>query len=368
MNAHLKKFDWLIFTVICLLLVTSYFFVLSAASDRYAWRQLLWIGIGLCVFFSIVKLDYSWVARHSYLYYLIALALLLLVLVLGKPVHGSKRWFSFGLFSIQPSEFMKIAYVLALSRYLAYKKERDSFFSLLVPLILTIIPVALIAKQPDLGTSLILLPIFCTILFISGAKVKHFVSMLGIGMASIPLIWLFLLRSYQKARIIGFLWPEASGDWGAGYHKLQSLIAVGSGGLWGEGWKDGAQSQLGLIPEQHTDFIFSVISEEFGFLRGGIILGLYLIFILCSLGIATRCRDPLGRLIVIGFVTMFATQIFINVGMTLGIAPITGLTLPFMSYGGSSMITSFVALGFIINVRLRTKIVFSAEEILHRPT
>ncbi|MGR3178507.1 MAG: rod shape-determining protein RodA [Candidatus Anammoxibacter sp.] len=363
MNINIRKFDWLMFPVICLILTTGFYFVWSAANITYAWKQLLWIGIGLIVFFSIIMLDYSKITKYSYIYYFIALFLLLLVLILGKQIHGSRRWLSFGIFSIQPSEFMKIAYILALSRYMAHKRDMDHFSGLLVPLTLTIIPIAFIAKQPDLGTGLILLPIFCSIFFIAGTKLTHLFILIGIGISSAPLIWIFLLKSYQKARILGFLWPNQEGDWGAGYHRLQSLIAVGSGRLFGSGWGNGIQSQRGFIPEQHTDFIFSVISEEFGFLRASAIIILYAIFVICGLGIAINSKDKLGRLIIVGLVTMISTQILINIGMTLGIAPITGLTLPFMSYGGSSILSSFIALALIINVRMRSKIVFAKEDL-----
>ncbi|MGR3316938.1 MAG: rod shape-determining protein RodA [Candidatus Anammoxibacter sp.] len=359
---NIKNFDWLMFPVICLILTISFCFVWSAADITYAWKQLLWIGIGLVVFFFIIMLDYSKIAKYSYVYYFLVLFLLLLVLVFGKQIHGSRRWFSLGIFSIQPSEFMKIAYILALSKYMSYKRDTEHFFGLLVPLILTIIPIAFIARQPDLGTGLILLPIFCSIFFIAGTKLKHLFLLIGIGISSMPLIWLFLLKSYQKARILGFLWPGQNGDWGAGYHRLQSLIAVGSGGLFGSGWGNGVQSQRGFIPEQHTDFIFSVISEEFGFLRASAIIFLYAIFVICGLGIAINSKDKLGRLIIVGLVVMISTQVLINIGMTLGIAPITGLTLPFMSYGGSSILSSFIALALIINIRMRSKIAFAKEE------
>lgn len=361
MSISIRKFDWLMFPIICLILTASFFFVWSASDITYAWKQLLWIGLGLIVFFSILKLDYAKITKYSYIYYFSALFLLLLVLVFGRQIHGSRRWFSLGAFSMQPSEFMKIAYILALSKYMACKRDLDHFCSLLVPLILTIIPMAFIAKQPDLGTSLILLPVFCAIFFVAGTKIKHLLSLIVIGIASLPLMWLFLLKGYQKARIIGFLWPDKNRDWGAGYHRLQSLIAVGSGRLFGDGWGSGVQSQMGFVPEQHTDFIFSVISEEFGFLRTSAIIILYAVFILCGFGIAVKSRDKLGRLIVVGLATMLAFQIFINIGMTLGIAPITGLTLPFMSYGGSSILSSFIALALIINVRIRSKIAFARE-------
>lgn len=362
---YIKKFDWLMFLIVCLMLTTSFFFIWSSSSAAYAWKQLVWIVAGMSVFFCLLVMDYSKVARYSYFYYLLILTLLLLVLLVGNPIHGSRRWFSMGKVSFQPSEFMKIVYVLAFSKYMSYKREKDSIWNLLVPLALTIIPVVLIAKQPDLGSSLILLPIFCAILFAAGTKLRYLLTLIGIGISAVPLLWLFLLKSYQKIRITGFLLPNENSDWGAGYQRLQSLIAVGSGGLFGRGWGNGVQSQLNFVPEQHTDFIFSIISEEFGFFRACSLLGLYMLFLLCGLGIAIKSRDPLGRLIVVGFMAMFVTQIFVNVGMTLGISPITGLTLPFMSYGGSSMISSFLALAFIINVRTRSKIVFAKEELMY---
>ncbi|MGR3219951.1 MAG: rod shape-determining protein RodA [Candidatus Anammoxibacter sp.] len=366
MNTNIRKFDWLMFPVICLILTTSFYFVWSAADITFARKQLLWIGIGLFVFFSIISLDYTKITKYSYVYYFIALFLLLLVLVFGKKIHGSRRWFSLGIVSIQPSEFMKIAYILALSRYMSYKRDMNRFVGLLTPLILTIIPIAFIAKQPDLGTGLILLPIFCSIFFVAGIRLKHLFILIGIGISSMPLIWLFLLKSYQKGRIIGFLWPDQNRDWGAGYHRLQSLIAVGSGRLFGSGWRNGIQSQRGFIPEQHTDFIFSVISEELGFLGASAVIVLYAIFVICGLGIAINSKDKLGRLIIVGLVTMISTQVLINIGMTLGIAPITGLTLPFMSYGGSSILSSFIALALIINVRMRSKIAFAKEELPYK--
>ena len=162
-------------------------------------------------------------------------------------------------------------------------------------------------------------------------------------------------------RIIGFLWPEKATDWGAGYHRLQSLIAVGSGGMFGTGWGNGTQNQMKFLPERHTDFIFAVISEEWGFLRACFVLFLYIVFLTCGIGIARSTREPCGRLVVIGLVTMFATQIVVNVGMTLGVAPIVGITLPFISYGGSSMLTSFIALSIMFNIKMRSKIDLASE-------
>ncbi len=221
---------------------------------------------------------------------------------------------------------------------------------------------ALIFMQPDLGSGLILLPIFFAMVFITGARIKHFSLLIPAGLAALPLGWFFLLHEYQKARIIGFIWPSETQDWGAAYHRLQSLVAIGSGGVLGQGWKQGVQTQLNILPEPHTDFIFSVIAEEWGFLRTFGVMIIFLVFIIAILGIAYRTRDPVGRLVLIGFVAMFSTQIFINIAMALGVAPITGLNLPFVSYGGSSLVSSLLALSLIINVGIRNRVVLTRED------
>jgi rod shape determining protein RodA len=251
---------------------------------------------------------------------------------------------------------MKITLVLTLARFLRYKKYGLGIFDIGISLLLTLIPMALIIKQPDLGTAMIMIPILLSILYTAGIRFSHLLLFIGAGLAISPLLWMFLLKSYQKMRIIGFLWPEKTSDWGAGYHRLQSLIAIGSGGLLGTGWGNGTQNQMKFLPERHTDFIFAVIAEEWGFLRACFVLLLYIVFLTCGIGIARSTREPCGRLIVIGLVTMFATQIVLNICMTLGIAPIVGITLPFISYGGSSMLTSFIALSIIFNIKMRSKI------------
>jgi rod shape determining protein RodA len=242
------------------------------------------------------------------------------------------------------------------------KKSISGFSGVIFPLALTLLPMALIIKQPDLGTSLILLPIFFAIMFVAGTRIKYIFVLIAFGLASIPLFWFFMLKGYQKARVVSFLWPDTVSSWGEGYHRMQSLIAVGSGGSFGSGWGSGVQSQLNFLPQGHTDFIFSVIAEEWGFYRSCAILCLYIVFLACSIGIAVNTRDAYGRLIVAGFTAMFASQILINVAMTIGLAPITGLTLPFISYGGSSLISSFIALSFMFNVRMRSRIALASEE------
>ncbi len=351
-----KNFDWLLFPLICIILTIGIFFVWSASSEKFLLKQLVWILMGLTLFFTLLYFDYLSFANYAYIIYGGVLFLLILLLVFGGSVKGSQRWFSIGSFSIQPSEFMKITLVLTLARFLQYSKYGLGFFDIGISLLLTCIPMALIVKQPDLGTALILVPILLSVLYTAGIRLYQLALFLGAGIAMTPLLWLFLLKPYQKLRILGFLWPDKTADWGAGYHRLQSLIAVGSGGVFGSGWGNGTQNQMRFLPERHTDFIFAVIAEEWGFLRACFVLLLYMVFITCGIGIARSTRDPCGRLIVVGLVTMFATQIVVNICMTLGIAPIVGITLPFMSYGGSSMLTSFIALSLIFNVKMRSKI------------
>ena len=351
-----KNFDWLLFPILCIILTVGIFFVWSASSEKFVFKQLVWILVGFTLFFTLLYFDYLLFAHYAYIIYACALFLLVLLLGLGGSVKGSQRWFSIGSFSIQPSEFMKITLVLTHARFLRYKKYGLGLFDIGISLLLTFIPMALIVKQPDLGTALIMVPILLSMLYTAGIRLYQLLLFIGTGLAISPLLWMFILKSYQKLRIIGFLWPEKTADWGAGYHRLQSLIAVGSGGLLGTGWGNGTQNQMKFLPERHTDFIFAVIAEEWGFLRACFVLFLYIVFITCGIGIARSTREPCGRLIVVGLVTMFATQIVVNICMTLGIAPIVGITLPFISYGGSSMLTSFIALSIIFNIKMRSKI------------
>lgn len=351
-----KNFDWLLFPLICIILAVGIFFVWSASSEKFLFKQLVWVLMGFTLFFTLLYFDYLSFANYAYIIYAGVLFLLLLLLAFGGSVKGSRRWFSISSFSIQPSEFMKITLVLILAQFFRYAKYDLGFLNIGISLLLTGIPMALIVTQPDLGTALVMVPILLSILYTAGIRLYQLALFIGAGIAISPVLWLFLLKPYQKLRIIGFLWPDKTADWGAGYHRLQSLIAIGSGGLWGAGWGNGTQNQMRFLPERHTDFIFAVIAEEWGFLRACFVLLLYIFFLTCGIGIARNTREPCGRLIVVGLVTMFATQIVVNICMTLGIAPIVGITLPFMSYGGSSMLTSFIALSLIFNVKMRSKI------------
>ena len=360
-NIKPKNFDWIIFPLICLMLIIGAYFILSASNEKYVMKQFVWIGIGFIFFFMLLSFDYLLFAYYSYIIYVCVLCLLVLLLILGDSVKGTRRWFSIGSFSIQPSEFMKITLILALARFLRYKKYGLGLFDVGIAILLTIVPMALIIKQPDLGTALILVPVLIAMLYVAGIRIFYLISLFCLSLAVSPLLWFFVMHPYQKMRILGVLWPEKTADWGAGYHRLQSLIAVGSGGLLGAGWGNGSQNRLKFLPERHTDFIFAVIAEEWGFLRACFILFLYVVFFMCGLGIAMNTREPFGRLVVVGVFTMFATQVVVNIAMNLGIAPIVGMTLPFISYGGSSMLASFIALSIVFNVKSRSKIDLASE-------
>lgn len=357
-----RGFDWLVFISICGLFTIGLFFIWSAASQGHVLKQLIWMGLGLGVFFVLLSLDYLSIVRYAYVYYLLGILALLAVLLLGASVRGSRRWFDLGPVNFQPSEFLKIILVLALAKYLMYKDSYKKLHVLAVSLAFTLIPLMLIFMEPDLGTGMILPPIFFAMVFVTGARIKHFILLVPMALASLPLMWFVLLRGYQKDRVFGFLWPNVNQDWGAAYHRLQGLIAIGSGGVLGQGWGKGVQTQLGVLPEPHTDFIFAVVAEEWGFLRTVLVILLYVTFLAGTLGIARRTRDPVGRLILTGLAAMFASQGLINMAMVLGLAPIAGINLPFVSYGGSSLLTSFIALSLIINVGMRNKVNLARED------
>ena len=228
-----KNFDWLLFPILCAILTVGILFIWSASSEKFVFKQLALIGIGFTFFFILLCFDYFIFASYAYIFYACTIIFLILLLCLGGAVKGSQRWFAIGSFSVQPSEFMKIALILVLARFLQYKKYGLGLFDIGISLLLTFVPMALIIKQPDLGTALIMIPILFSILYTAGIRLYQLFTLLFSGIAFSPLIWMFLLKPYQKMRVVAFLWPEKATDWGAGYHRLQSLIAIGSGGLSG---------------------------------------------------------------------------------------------------------------------------------------
>ena len=353
----IKNFDmWLV--IICLLLgcagIASIYSTTHFMKDSDLFlRQIMWLGMGLLAMFVTTLFNYRTIKRWAYIIYGLSIILLVAVIFIGKSALGAQRWLMLGPFSFQPSEFAKLALFVALAKYLTPETmERKRFYSrdLFICLILFIIPFLLIMKQPDLGSALVLIPGFIAMLYFAGAGIKYLLALLGIGAGISPVVWLFL-KDYQKARLFVFFNPNMD-PLGAGYHLAQSKITIGSGKLLGKGFLMGTQTQLRFLPKQHTDFIFSVIGEEFGFIGVSCVLILYLLIIYRSMR-ATLTGDLFGRLLVVGIISGIIFQIFVNIGMSTGIMPVTGIPLPFLSYGGSSLIFTFIGIGLILNIRMR---------------
>ena len=348
-----RDFDWallLIALMLCAIgLVEIYSSTLSMES-YFFFRQLVWVGVGVLLLFVVAAIDYHVLAEHVLLLYIGTVLLLAYVLFFGHTVAGSRAWFGIGSLGLQPSEIAKMVVVIALARYLAELNQRYMSLSQIVTAVaICALPVLLVALQPDLGTAITFIPIVAFGLFVRGVRPAVLVSGLLVVILLLPLTWL-VLKDYQKDRIITFLQPETD-PLGSGYQVIQSKIAIGSGGFWGKGLFEGSQNQLGFLPTRHTDFIFSVVAEELGFVGVSITLGLLLALVLRALSGALMPRDTLGLFIVVGVVGMFVFHILVNVGMVIGFMPITGLPLPFVSYGGSSVLTAFIGLGLIISVR-----------------
>ncbi len=320
-------------------------------SKSFILKQMSWIVMGTVLFILMINFSYQKFIDMAYFLYGVNIMFLILVLLIGGARLGAQRWFSIGNFAFQPSEFIKLNLILALASYIGSRKEAmPNLTSLFVPIVLLALPFILVIVQPDLGTALILLPIFFSMLLIGGANLKYLIAMAIAGMAALPFFWHFM-HGYQKQRLLVFLDPNID-PLGAGYTIIQSKVAVGSGGLFGKGWLGGTQNQLNFLPERHTDFIFSVVGEEWGFMGSAVLVLLYFFIIKRALAIASLTTDIYGKLIASGVAVMLALQIVINIGMTIGLMPVVGIPLPLVSYGGSSLIATFVAIGLLINVAL----------------
>ena len=352
----LKKFNWSLIALEVILFGIGIWNLMSATGVQdkslglYK-SQALWFGIGMCLTAIILVLHYSIFSRLAYIIYFANLILLGAVLVLGKSSLGAKRWIGIGAFRIQPSEFMKLSVVICLAKYFETDPTVGGFGirELLLPTLLVGLPSLLIMLQPDLGTALIIMLTFASMMLFIRIQPKTLLTIAICAMIALPTVYRFGLKPYQKQRLVSFIDP-ASDRKGSGYNSIQSMIAVGSGQLFGKGYKKGTQSQLNFLPEHHTDFIFSVFSEEHGFVGGVILLSLYLIFLLNGLSVAYQSHDKFGILLALGLMTIFFWHIFINMGMVMGLLPIVGVPLPFLSYGGSSLVTSILAVAILTNI------------------
>ncbi|MFH1848013.1 MAG: rod shape-determining protein RodA, partial [Candidatus Omnitrophota bacterium] len=275
-----------------------------------------------------------------------------LVLILGKTALGAQRWLNIGGFSLQPSEFTKIVFIIVMASYLGRVRLRITEpASVFGALVITGVPFALILVQPDLGTALMLIPILFAMLFAAGTMKRYLIVIASSGILALPVFWHFL-KAYQQKRLLVFINPDID-PLGAGYTIIQSKIAIGSGGIFGKGWLSGTQNLLNFLPERHTDFMFSVVGEEWGFIGGFIVIALYIALIKRGFSIAEETTEIHGKLMAVGITTMLAFQVIVNVSMTLGLMPVVGLPLPLMSYGGSSLWTTMTCIGLLLNVKMR---------------
>ena len=352
-----RKRSYLLPSALILLLILGCAALYSAsysgepgAKISYVALQLRWIAIGACLAGLVFIINYKRLLELSYLFYAANLILLLIVMFIAQPKLGAARWVSFFGVNCQPSELMKLVIILTLARFLSsYKYKEAGAGCVAVCLILVFFPVILILKQPDLGTSLIFIPILFAMLYIWGIRLRYIVLTFISGAAAAPLLWT-LLKDYQKQRLLVFINPDID-PLGAGYTIIQSKIAIGSGGFWGKGLLRGSQGQLNFLPEHHTDFIFSCIGEEWGFIGAVIVILLFFIIIWEGLNIAQRSENMEKKLLAVGISTLFVLHVVINICMCIGLMPVVGLPLPFISYGGSHIIVFLILAGILLNLK-----------------
>jgi rod shape determining protein RodA len=350
--------DWALLTAVLALCALGVIMIYSTTADptrgtsRMYLTQLYAIVIGLGAMVFMLTLDYRTFTDKSHLIYFGLIALLLYVMFFGQVQMGARRWIPLKVFNLQPSEFAKVGVALVLAKFCGENRGTPSWTDLAIGGVLTAIPLGLIAKEPDLGTAVTLIPVFIAVAYLAGMRMRILGMLLLAALLAAPIAWKFALKDYQKSRISTFLDPSQDAK-GAGYQQIQARITVGSGGLTGKGFKQGTQGQLRFLPVAHNDFIFSVLAEEQGFAGVLVALGLYLFVILRALEAARLAKDRLGAYLVLGVLASFTFQVVYNVTMSAGLAPVKGLTLPLMSYGGSSMIATLAGFGLVLNVRMR---------------
>ncbi len=372
----------LVGTGLACIYVTDTHYVRGHDGPANAVKQGVRVVVGVLLGLAVLRIGYQRIARYAYVLLFAALALLVPLLLakllhtsfggLTAPRNGAYRWLHLPGFPLQPSELMKVAYVLALAWYLRYRKNYRGLGGLMIPVVLSAVPLGLILMEPDLGTALLILPVLFAMLLMAGAKSRHLLLVILIGMSAAPLAW-GVIKGYQRARVTAVLLqsdglrlaviesPEKYGwlaskrqamEWAAssGYQLVHSKNAMGSGRWLGNGWGQGTYATHSLLPDRHNDFVFSLIGHQWGLLGCLVVIVCYVVIVLAGVRIAASTVEPFGRLLAVGIVALIATQVVINLGMTVGLLPITGMTLPFVSYGGSSMLTNFVAVALLIGV------------------
>ncbi len=371
---NLLHVDWLLMLFVILLAVTGWLTMYSASASSdisYFHKQIIFFVAGFLVALFIACLDYRFLVSLAPLMYIVALGLLLWVELAGVEVKGSGRWLQIGTIRIQPSELSKVVMIFFLTWYLTTLGERIRRFHWFVSaFIVTAIPMALILKQPNLGTAASMVPLLLGMLYVAGCRMRHLMLVILAGLSLVPIVWVQLkdfdinnpterqafyeLKHYQKQRIYAFLNPEHDIR-GSGWHTYQSKITVGSGGMTGRGYLNGKQTRLNYLPEHHTDFIFSLLAEERGFLGSAIVIGFFCAFLLRGLMFARDCPEMMGTLLATGAVVILAFHVFVNIAITIGIMPVTGIPLPFLSYGGTFYMTTMMCVGILCSVPIRRR-------------
>jgi len=382
----LVRLPWALLAVTAALICVGLVFIYSASNffsdegveaayrtgDNFVFKQLFFACVGGVGMVFVATSDYRKFAPIYHAAFLFGMFLLIACVVIGKEVNGAKSWIMIGPFGVQVAEYCKLCYILTLAGFLRFRHNVESFRSLLLPLIPTFLMLAFILKQPDFGTAMVFVPVYFAIMWTSGARLSYILPMLGIGGSILPAAYFLttggvmeVFKPHQMERINTWLASLTGGALdrsGEGYHITMSMNAIGSGGFSGTGYGQGTLSQYDYLPERHTDFIFSVISEELGFLGVVLVFALYFAFIALTLRVATQTREPFGRMICVGVATMFFAHFMINVGMTCGVMPVTGIPLAFISYGGSSLMTSLLAIGMVVSVHLHPTRVLGFSE------
>ncbi len=384
-SLNLSQPAWAVLAAAAMLYVIGLLCIYATEAGRAApaiktTRQLFNLAAGCAGFVGVLWLGYPWFKRFAPI--IVALAVVgLIPLVLAKFVplgglvpekRGAHRWIQLPFYSIQPSELMKVAYVIGLAAYLRYRQNYRTFLGLMIPLAASLVPLVLILLEPDLGTALLIMPVLFVMLFAAGARTKHLVGLAAVGVCMVPVLWM-QLHPYQRSRVLGvllqsetlrqriiaepdkyeFLGTEKQArEWevASGMQLVRSKAALGSGGLTGHGWGEGAFVEFSFLPDKHNDFIFAMVGHQWGLIGCLVVLTCYTIIVLAGIEIAAGTMDPFARLMAVGIVALLATQVIINIGMTIGLLPITGMTLPFVSYGGSSLLTNFIGLGLLVSV------------------
>ncbi|MBI5100866.1 MAG: rod shape-determining protein RodA [Nitrospirae bacterium] len=359
----IQNFDWLSFFTVLAISIIGIMTIYSgtrppaeAAQSPLFLKQIVWLLIGIAAMTLFLSFDYIWLSRVSVHLYIAGVILLLIVMISGKSGMGAQRWISLGPIAFQPSEFFKLLFIIMTAGYLSlFSGKIDTVHLLKIFFVLVFIPFVLLFKQPDLGTAVVIVIIFIAMVMAHGLKKKALLLIIAVSIVSLPFVGNIVwsgLKSYQKNRLVAFVDPEADPS-GIGYQINQSKVAIGSGGFIGKGFLKGTQGPFRFLPERHTDFIFAVYSEEWGFLGALALLSLYFILIMRGLDTATKAKDTFGKMLALGITFMFSVYFFVNVGMTLGIMPVVGIPLPFMSYGGTALLSNFISLGVLMNVRTR---------------